>query len=237
MNRKQFLRQSLLAGVGCCCGASLAFARALRSREQGPPSLAADLTERIRDGAKSPDWKKVEKAESWIKSMVDNLDRLLDDQTKRKILNACGRACFIDAFGVADDRPVSVERAQAYLGQLAKIGMDVRRDGDTVTVLYKWGTKQNPYGLSMREGYCMCPIAESGLPGLSTTFCECSGGYVKEGLERGTGMTVVDIEVLESLLRGGKDCRFKVVLKARPSSAEAAFDPAGAETLPFGSWR
>jgi len=33
----------------------------------------------------------------------------------------------------------------------------------------------------------MCPIAESGLPGLSRTFCECSGGYVKEGqgAERG----------------------------------------------------
>jgi hypothetical protein len=214
MDRKQFLRQSLLAGVGCCCGAGLAFARVLRNPEQRPPSLAADLTERIRDGAKSPDWKKVEKAESWIKSMVDNLDQLLDDETKRKILNACGRACFIDAFGVADDRKPSAERVQAYVSQLAKSGMEVRQDGDTITVFYKWGSKQNPYGLSMREGYCMCPIAESGLPGLSRTFCECSGGYVKEGLERATGMTVVAIEVLESLLRGGQDCRFKAVLKA-----------------------
>jgi hypothetical protein len=66
----------------------------------------------------------------------------------------------------------------------------------------------------LREGYCMCPIAESGLPGLSRTFCECSGGYVKEGLEGATGMTVVGIDVFESLLRGGKDCRFKAVLKA-----------------------
>jgi len=214
MDRKQFLRQSLLAGVGCCCGAGLTFASALRNPEQRPPSLEADLTERLRDGAKSPDWKKVEKAESWIKSVVDNLDRLLDEETKRKILNACGRACFIDAFGVADDRKPSAERAQLSLSQLAKIGMEVRRDGDTITILYKWGTKQNPYGLSMREGYCMCPIAETGLPGLSRTFCECSAGYVKELLERATGMTVVEIEVLESLLRGGKDCRFKVVLKA-----------------------
>ena len=228
MDRKQFLRQSLLAGVGCCCGAGMAFARALQNPQQGPRSLGADLTERFRDGAKSPDWKKVEKSASWITAMVDNLDRMLDADTRRKILQGCGRACFVDAFGVADDRPVSVERAQAYLGQLAKIGMDVQRDGNTVTVLCKWGTKQNPYGLSMREGYCMCPIAESGLPGLSTTFCECSGGYVKESLERGTGMTVVNIEVLESLLRGGEDCRFEVVLKARA---------AGAETLPCGSSR
>ena len=168
----------------------------------------------IGTGAKSPDWKKVEKAESWIKSMVDNLDRLLDDGTKREIMNACGRACFIDAYGIADDRKPSAERAQAYLSLLAKNGMDVRRDGDTITVLYKWGTKQNPYGLSMREGYCMCPIAESGLPGLSETFCECSAGYVKEGLERATGMSVVAVDVFESLLRGGKNCRFKVTLKA-----------------------
>ena len=214
MDRKQFLRQSLLAGVGCCCGARLAFGQTVRNPEALPRSLSADLTQRIRDGAKSPDWKKVEKAESWITSMVDNLDRLLDDETKRKIMNACGRACFIDAYGIADDRKPSAEQAQAYLGLLAKRGMDVRRDGETITVLYRWGTKQNPYGLSMAEGYCMCPIAESGLQGLSGTFCECSGGYVKESLERGTGMTVVQIEVLESLLRGGKDCRFKVVLKA-----------------------
>jgi len=213
MDRKQFLRQSLLAGVGCCCGATLGLAQALRDPEHGPPSLAADLTWRIREGAKSPAWKKVEKAESWIKSMVDNLDEQLDDETRRKIMNACGRACYIDAYGIGDDRKPSPERAQAALDRLAKSGIDVRRDGDTIVVLYKWGIKQNPYGLSMREGYCMCPIAESGLPGLSGTFCECSGGYVKEGLERATGMKVIAVEVLESLLRGGKDCRFKLVLK------------------------
>jgi predicted hydrocarbon binding protein len=66
----------------------------------------------------------------------------------------------------------------------------------------------------MQEGYCMCPIVESGAPGMSKSYCNCSAGYVKEALERATGRIVLKAEVLESILQCGKDCRFKVVMKA-----------------------
>jgi len=213
MNRKQFLKQSLFAGLGCC-SAAIGFGQNKRNPEEQAVSLTEDLTRRIRDGAKSPDWRKMEEASVKIKAMMDHMDTLLDVETKIRILNACGKSCFIHAFGVADERKPSPKQAEAYLKNLEKSGIEVTREKETIMIFYRWGTKQNPYGLSMKEGYCMCPIVESGAPGMSKSYCHCSAGYVKEGLERGTGKSVLKVDVLESVLQGGKDCRFKVVMKA-----------------------
>ena len=213
MDRKQFMKRSLLAGLGCC-GAALGFGRYPGNPEGQAVTLTEDLTRRIRDGAKSPDWRKMEEAAMKFKAMMEHMDEMLDEETKRKILNACGRSCFINAFGVADERKLTPEQGEAYLKNLEKSGIEVRRDGETITVFYRWGVKQNPYGLSMQEGYCMCPIVESGVSGMSKSYCNCSAGYVKEALERATGKTVLKAEVLESILQGGKDCRFKVTMKA-----------------------
>jgi len=213
MNRKQFMKHSLRAALGCC-GAAFGFGQELRKAEGRSASLTDDLTRRIRDGAKSPDWRKMEEAGMKFKAMMDHMDTMLDEETKTKLLNACGRSCFINAFGVADERKPSPEQAEAYLRNLEKSGIEIRRENGAITVFYRWGAKQNPYGLSMQEGYCMCPIVESGAPGMSKSYCNCSAGYVKEGLERSTGKTVLRVEVLESILRGGRDCRFKVVIKA-----------------------
>ena len=213
MDRKQFMKHSLLAGLGCC-GAALGFNRSQENPERRAVTLTEDLTRRIRDGAKSPDWRKMEETAMKFKAMMDHMDEILDEETKIKILNACGRSCFSNAYGVADERKPTPEQGEAYLKNLEKNGFEVRREKETITVFYRWGTKQNPYGLSMQEGYCLCPIVESGVPGMSKSYCNCSAGYVKEALELATGKTVLKAEVLESILQGGKDCRFKIVLKA-----------------------
>jgi len=213
MNRKQFFKQSLLAGLGCC-GAAMGFGQSQAETAGQAISLTQDLTRRIRDGAKSPDWRKMEEALVKFRALMGHMDEQLDEETKIKILNACGKSCLINAFGVAAERKPSPEQAEAYLKALEKGGMEVRREKETITIFYRWGSKQNPYGLSMKEGYCMCPIVESGDPAMPKSYCNCSAGYVKEGLERSTGKTVLKVEVLESILRGGKDCRFKVVMRA-----------------------
>lgn len=212
MNRKQFLKQSLLAGLGCC-GASVGLNRNQLDPDKQAFTLTDDLTSRIRNGAKSPDWRKMEEASVKFKALMDHMDAWLDEETKIKILNACGRSCFINAFGVADERKPSPERAEAYLKSLEKGGVEIHHEKETITIFYSWGTKQNPYGLSMKEGYCMCPIVESGASGMSKSYCLCSAGYVKEAFERSTGKTVLRVDILESILQGGKDCRFKVVIK------------------------
>ena len=213
MNRKEFMKQSLLAGLSCC-GAALGFDQIQENVERRAGALTKDLTRRIRNGAKSPDWRKMEEATMKFKAMMDHMDEMLDEETKTKLLNACGRSCYINAFGVADERKPTPEQGEAFLKNLEKSGFEVRREKETITVFYRWGSKQNPTGLSMQEGYCMCPIVESGAPGMSKSYCSCSAGYVKEALERSTGKASIKAEVLESILWGGKDCRFKITLKA-----------------------
>ena len=48
MDRKQFLKRSLLAGLGCC-GAALGLGRSAENPEGQAVTLTGDLTRRIRD--------------------------------------------------------------------------------------------------------------------------------------------------------------------------------------------
>jgi len=211
MNRKEFLKKSAQSCI-LCCGAIAGFGSAFGYPDDGGKKLSADLGKRMLDGAKSPDWRRAEKSLSWIRNMVDQLDIQLDEETKIKLLNGCGRSCFIFAVGVADERKPSFEQAEAYIDSLEKNGFQVER-GDEMTIIhYGWQGKQSPQGLSAREGYCLCPIVEVDTPELSHSFCNCSAGYVKEIIERSTGRVVKRVEVLESIKRGGKDCRFRVEL-------------------------
>jgi len=99
------------------------------------------------------------------------------------------------------------------LNYLQQQGCEVRRDAQTTTVIYSWGRNhQNPQGLIMSDGYCMCPIVESGPPGLSPSYCNCSAGYVGEMFERWLGKPV-EVDVLETLKSGGKDCIFQITIR------------------------
>jgi len=223
MDRKLFLKGSIGAGF-CCCAAALGIGRT-PAADAGKPGdavlkpsaaggLSADLHARMLPASETPDWAKVEKAERWIRSLIDNMEALLDEETRTRLLKACGRSCYLNAFGVMDQRTPSAEDVEAFLANLEKAGFKVERGAGAVTVHFGWAAKQNPMGLSMKEGYCMCPLVEREVQGLSGTYCNCSAGYVQEIFERSTGRSVTSVEVLESVKRGGKDCRFKVTLPA-----------------------
>jgi len=220
MDRKRFLREAFKTGV-CGCAAACGIGRGLKAEGQpllsagqteGATGLSRDLHRRMREGSRSPDWARIEKAESWVKLLLDNMDALLDEETKVKLMNACGRSCYLNAFGVASAKKPSPESAERYLQALEKGGFRVERGSAWTTIYYGWAGKQNPQGLSLKEGYCMCPLVENEIPGLSPTYCNCSAGYVTEGMERATGRKVKSVEILEAVKRGGKDCRFRVIL-------------------------
>ena len=220
MDRKQFLKEAFKTGV-CGCAAAWGIGLGLKAEGKAPlsqgqtgavPGLSYDLHRRMREGSRSPDWARIEKAESWIKYLMDNMDALLDEETKIKLMNACGRSCYLNAFGVASEKKPSPETYEGTLQALEKGGFRVERGSESTTIYYGWAGKQNPQGLSLKEGYCMCPLVENDMPGLSPTYCNCSAGYVAESIERATGRKVKSVEILESVKRGGKDCRFKVVL-------------------------
>jgi hypothetical protein len=203
MNRKQFIKKIFQTGI-CGCGAVMGFGQA------ADQEWIRDLEKKMIDGAETPPWAKVEKAEHWFKSLMENMDTLLDKETKIELMQACGRACFIRAFGVAPEEKPTAEESEKFLQSLKSRGYELKQEKEMVTVIYNWGRDhQNPWGLIMRDGYCMCPLVEKGPPGLSPTFCYCSTGYVKESFQRYFQQTVT-VALLDSLKMGGKDCVFKV---------------------------
>lgn len=63
--------------------------------------------------------------------------------------------------------------------------------------------------------YCHCPWARESLrdgsPPVSATFCYCSGGFSKRSLEVVLGQQL-EVEVIESVLKGDLRCRFAIKL-------------------------
>ena len=205
------MQNTLAAGFFCCPMVGI-IKSVLPEPNPDNQKISHDLTRRIRDGAKSPPDLVAWKSKHWIKSILEIMDDNLDQPTRTRILNLCGRSCFEREFGVRDDQKPTSADAQRYLKGLTSKGFRVERNPRTIVIYYGWAGKQNPMGLSLKEGYCMCPIFESEHKTVSPTFCSCSAGYVKEILERGTGWAATSAEVVKSLKKGDQDCQFKITL-------------------------
>jgi len=195
MNRKEFLVQ--LTGYG-------AAATAMAAVPALAPCCAAAATLQAAEG--TPVDKRMEFAQRWVKRMMDNLDNEVDETARTRLMHANGRSCFrgaaqppfqggLDAF---------IEGAKKWAGDGPS---PIRREGEIVYFDYV----RNPAGLKVSDGWCLCPLVEKGPEGLSGTFCECSVGYVAEMFTGVVGKPV-RVELLESLKRGGKGCRFKIHL-------------------------
>jgi hypothetical protein len=203
MDRKDFLVRAAHLGAGCC-GLALfgsAAAAGQSAASSKPPQAAGTPV--------TPDGKKVQWAKVWTKRFFEVFDQELDEPTRRRIMQRNGAACHQGALGGATPQTATLE--QMVTAMAAEDGADsIRREGQVVYFNYT----KNGAGLRVADGYCLCPLVEDGPPGLSGTFCECSVGYVRDMFET-TLRRKVKVELLESLKRGGKTCRFRVeVLEA-----------------------
>ena len=200
MNRKEFLVQltgygtaaTVIGSIGLapCCGAGQALQAAAQSGEGTPID------------------KRMAFAQTWAKRMMENLDKEVDEPTRTRLMHANGKSCYRGATPPERQFKGGVD---AFIEQLTKWSgprpSPIRREGNTIYFEYV----QNPAGLKVADGWCLCPLVEKGPEGLSGTFCECSVGYVAEMFSDITGQPV-QVELLESLKRGGKACRFKIEL-------------------------
>lgn len=211
-DRRRFLKT--LAGAGaaaCCCAPAMGLRAAMQdsARPGEGGNWIEDLEDRMREGSRTPAWRQMEFAGEWIQRLTKNMDAHLDGETRRRLMQACGRDCYINAFGVRSGEPPPAGALDTFLaGAQARGDTEIRREGNTI--YYHYGpNEQNPYGLRLLDGYCMCPLVESGPEDLSPTYCQCSAGYVRESMERMTG-SACEVEVLESVRTGGTRCRFKI---------------------------
>jgi len=199
MDRRQFLRQSATWG-GCCGVALMAGATSAALGAEAPPADAAEP-------AATPCARRVEQGQKVIKRLMDQMDRKLDRPTREEIMEACGRLCHDQSHPVPP--PPTPEATARFLDGMRRYLGDggVEQVGPDTIVHFKY--TQNPKGLKTADGYCLCPILEDAPKDVSPTYCQCSVGYVKAIFEQGVGRAV-EVHLDESVLRGGKNCRFTV---------------------------
>lgn len=191
MQRKEFLKSCGLLAVSPCILPQTI--HALRNIQTDNPSA-------------TPCDEKEQFTQKWVKRFFDNFDKRLDETKRKEVMEDCGKDCFKGSLGGKKPPPVDVDilidEINKYAGEIA-----AKREGNEIDFRYT----KNPRGLKVADGYCLCPLVESGPVGLSGTYCDCSVGYVKEMFETYTGKEV-HVELLESLKRGGKGCQFKITL-------------------------
>lgn len=191
MDRKDFMKSlgGLCAGagiLGCGCGRALALGQ---ETQEGTP-----LSE------------KYDFAQTYVKRLFDILDSELDAATRTRLVEAMGRACYLGWTEGKTPKTVTVDELAAGIKKRSGDAA-IRREGNILYFQYTTGTT----GLKVANGYCLCPLVEKGPAGLSGTFCQCSVGYVRTMFSGYLGKPVT-VELLESLKRGGKACRFKITI-------------------------
>ena len=198
MDRKEFLTQS--AKWGGCCGVALL---------AGVTSGICNDSDK-QESVFSPCEHRVKQGQDVIKRIIMQMDQRLDKDIREEMMENCGRLCH-DGAHPNTKQPTPEDAARFMEGMHSYVGKDgIQQKGEETVVHFKY--TQNPRGLKVADGYCLCPILEDAPKDVSPTYCHCSVGYVKAIFEQGLGKPV-KVELTESVLRGGKGCSFEVRFK------------------------
>ena len=136
--------------------------------------------------------------ERWISCLIAGLDEHVDEDTKARVLERCGRQCQSQRF-VKKARSIyeKSKDMSEFLGRFGEIYDHLHVEGDNVYVVYP-------------KCYCSfvnkIPLGE-----LSATYCNCSRGWAKELFEGALGRPV-EVVMEESIVGGGDQCKFRIVL-------------------------
>ena len=165
MKRKEFIAGSL-----CSCLSACAI-----------PLLAAEnntSSSLMRESAPKTCEERYEFARVYVKRLMDVLNSEADESTRVRVVQAMGESCARGAYG-------DKENAADITGVddfVRKIG------GHQQENIIHWEYIGSPWtGLTIADGYCLCPLTEKGPEGLSGLWCDCSVGYVRYMFERFTG--------------------------------------------------
>ncbi len=153
--------------------------------------------------------KKVEFSQAWIKRFMEVMDSELDDKTKSKIMEINGQKCYLGSLHERNIKPEDIPKIspQDFAANINKYAGEEAAKFENNVIEFRY--VKNPGGLKVEDGFCLCPLVEKGPEGLSGTYCNCSVGYVREMFSTYLKQPI-EVELIESLKRGGKTCRFKI---------------------------
>ena len=145
------------------------------------------------------DWENFSKGflKDWIETLLESLEKNLDDDTRKKVMQHCGRFCArCHALEMFQDLKGKTENLDEFLEKLNSTVQGVnwtKVDDSTVTVEYE---------------KCFCPLHQAGLVD-SSTQCNCSTGWLKENMEDYFEKEV-EVTLEQSVLQGYPTCKFAI---------------------------
>ena len=134
----------------------------------------------------------------WVKELLNNLDKYVDEDVKEKVLGACGKKCPFTH--LSDDK----------LLEIKKNSID---DIDFLNILCRqWRMTNENEQFYVVFDQCYCPLVNENINGVSKTLCYCTLGNLKHKFEIGLEQKA-EVEMLKSILAGDDECRFHIKLK------------------------
>jgi hypothetical protein len=148
----------------------------------------------------------------WIKGAMERLDSLVDEKTRSQIMENCGANC-----AAINNRVIERGKAKRkkfktndefLAAEILKPNPGTRlvKEGN---IIYQFYTPK-AFSRPMR---CYCGLLR-GLPegtNISSTYCNCSKGFVKKYWETILGQPVT-VELLQSAVSGASECKFAIHL-------------------------
>jgi hypothetical protein len=181
ITRKSFLCRSAAGVAGCCAAAALpAAATAATGAQEGAP----------RDAEK-------EFVKAWLADLMEAIQREPDEQIRARLVGACGRACF-ERHEFKRNWAVAGRGSAEKLIEALKANFEVWREADGVHIRYG----------AVSKG-CYCPAARYRPAAANDAHCHCSQASHRAVWETALGRQV-QVDILESVRRGGRTCHFLV---------------------------
>lgn len=187
MDRRDCLKR--ISEMSVCAGA-LSLLGLADSRLPGATTQADELA--LVKGQK-------EFIQNWLADLLATMDRVLDRETISRLMAGCGRGCF-------DRHKFKQEIAASGRGDLEKLiaaykrNFEIWKEGQTVHIRY-----------GETSPGCYCPAASYRPPAANDPHCDCTRATHQAIFETALGRPF-QVEVLESVRRGGRTCHFLVRL-------------------------
>ncbi len=181
MKRDEFIKAALSFGV-CTCAGSIMATHDLARAEERPNEEVETLK-----------WK-LDFIRKRFAKLVGILDANLDEPTRKKVFELMGRECaklFVDLTGKYKGNP------RAFLDEIQKRWAKSAEYDEAAGMIR----------VIDKSDHCTCAFVDEQLT--PPAFCDCTLGWQKETYSMILG-EVVDAELEESILRGGKRCVFRM---------------------------
>lgn len=191
MNRLNFIKKLTALGVCPLVIQNLASAETLASN---PAQEEKTQDEKLNEVLQQKQF-----VENWLSDLLESMEKNLDRGMQEKIVGGCGVACF-NKHQFKKDIAIAGSGNLDNLIESYKKNFEIWKDNNTVHIRY-----------GEVSSYCYCPAANYRASKPNDIHCECTRNTHKTIFETALSREF-NVEIVESLRRGGKTCHFIVHL-------------------------